>query len=51
MINFLNQLFDVLKLYVDFLFDLEFLPSVSFGSLLLLVSLLGSIVTAFWVRR
>lgn len=48
MLEFLNGLFDVLGKYVDFLFQLVIVPGVSFGTLLLFVTVIAIIVRAFW---
>lgn len=51
MVEYLNQFFDVLSLYIKFLFSLQFLPSVSVGSIFLVATFLWIIVTTLWVRR
>lgn len=50
MIDFLNQMFSVLGDYVKFIFNLEFVPGVSIGSVFLVATLLSIIVTNFWPR-
>lgn len=51
MVEYLNQFFDVIKLYVQFLFSLQILPAVSIGSIFLVATFLWIIVTTLWVRR
>lgn len=50
MLDFLTAMFRVLSMYVSFLFTLQIVPGVSFGTLILFVTILGLIVKAFWVR-
>lgn len=51
MVDYLNTFFDVLKMYVNFLFSLQVLPSVSIGSIFLVGTFLWIIVTTIWIRR
>lgn len=51
MVDYLNSVFDVIKLYVRFLFGLNVVQGVSIGSIFLVASLLWAITVAFWVRR
>lgn len=50
MLDFLNAMFQVLKMYVDFLFTLIIVPGVSFGTLILFCTVIAIIVKAFWIR-
>lgn len=49
-IDYLNQVFDVIRLYVSFLFNLIISPGVSLGSIMLLSLLLFVIVSNIWPR-
>lgn len=51
MIDYINQVMDVLQLYVNFLFTLYVVPGVSIGSIFLLSTLLWIIVANFWPRQ
>lgn len=51
LIDFLNQIFQVLSGYVKMLFQMEVTTGVSMGSILLVGGLLFIIVTNFWPRQ
>lgn len=48
--QFLLDFWNVISMYVQFLFSLKFIGSVSVGSILLLALIFFVIVKAFWVR-
>lgn len=50
MIQYLNQVFDVIKGYVAMLYQLNIASGVSIGSLFLVSSLLWVITVSFWHR-
>lgn len=51
MIDYLNQFFDVIQKFVDFMFSLYVVPNVSIGSFLLVSLILLIIVKTFWLGR
>lgn len=50
MLDYLNEIFDVLQGYVTFIFSLYIVPGVSIGSIFMVSSLLIIIVKLFWAR-
>lgn len=50
LVDYLNQFFQVIKLYVKMLFSLMISPGVSIGSIFLVASLLFVIAVNFWPR-
>ena len=48
--DYLNGVFTILGNYVAFLFNLQIMPGVSIGSILLVATLLFVIVANFWMR-
>lgn len=50
MVDFINQMLDVLQSYVKFLFSLEFLSGISIGSVFLVASLLYVLTVTLWHR-
>lgn len=50
MLDFLSAMFQILKMYVEFLFTLVIVPGVSFGTFILFVTVLFIIIKAFWIR-
>lgn len=51
MLQFINDMLDVLGSYVVFLFSLEFLPGISIGSVFVVASLMFVIIETLWVRK
>lgn len=51
MIDYLNQFWQILGLYVKWIFTLQFAPGVSIGSILLVGSLLFVITVTLWFRK
>lgn len=49
MLDFLNDFFHVLGMYVSFVFDLEFLPGISIGAFFLVAMILYVFVKFFWI--
>lgn len=50
LVEYLNQVFQVIKLYVSFLFSLTVSPGVSIGSIFLVGSLLFILAVNLWPR-
>lgn len=50
MLDYLNQFWQVFGMYVQWLFTLQFVPSVSLGSILLVGLLMYVIVSTLWFR-
>lgn len=50
MIDYFNQVFDVMKLYIQYIFSLQFVNGVSIGSVLFVALLFWCISVAFWSR-
>lgn len=51
MIDVINELFDVVALFINYIFSLNISTGVSLGSVLVWTMICAIVVTVVWVRR
>lgn len=49
--EFIVDMFEVLQMYINFLFTLDFVPGVSIGAFFLVASVFTVLTITLWVRR